>query len=212
MARARAAKTGRRKAAGTPRGTPEDRLIDAALALAGRQGWRRTGLAQIAAEAGLPLHEAYMLHRSKGAILRAFTRRIDRMVLAETSEEGDSPRERLFDLLMRRFEALRPYRDGLRAIFRDSVGDPAALCGLCRVNHSMRWMLEGAGVSTSGCIGNLRTKFLAMLYLSVMRVFLSDESEDLGRTMAALDRALRRAEGISGRVPNFRGRAAQASA
>ena len=30
------------------------RIIDAALALAARQGWRRVSLAEIAAEAGLP--------------------------------------------------------------------------------------------------------------------------------------------------------------
>src|ERR1700728_2289061 len=101
MARAKAA---RRKA---PSGTPEDRLIDAALALAASQGWRRTGLAEIAAEAGLKLHEAYAIHRSKGSILRAFGRRVDREVLgAGAPDEGDGARDRLFEILMRRFEAL----------------------------------------------------------------------------------------------------------
>src|SRR3984957_20900639 len=102
--------------------TPENRLIDAALALAARQGWRRTGLAEIAAEAGLKLHEAYALHRSKAAILAAFTRRIDREVLtgAPAAEEGESVRDRLFDTLMRRYDALKPYKPALRAILRDS--------------------------------------------------------------------------------------------
>src|ERR1700730_6157190 len=105
MARARARR-------GPAERSPEDRLIVAALELAARQGWRRTGLAEIAAEAGLKLHEAYALHRSKAAILGAFTRRIDREVLAGAGapEEGESTRDRLFDTLMRRYDALKPYK------------------------------------------------------------------------------------------------------
>ena len=129
-----------------PSGTPEDRLIEAALTLAARQGWRRTGLAEIAAEAGLKLHEAYAIHRSKGAILRAFTRRIDREVLEGAAPEaGESARERLFDTMMRRFEALKPHKDAIRAIARDSIGDPAMLFRLAAMRRSMRWMVGGGG-------------------------------------------------------------------
>jgi hypothetical protein len=39
-------------------------------------------------------------------------------------EPDGSPHDRLFELLMRRFDALRPYRPALRAIIRDSVGEP----------------------------------------------------------------------------------------
>ncbi len=100
MARARAPRRRREE------GTPEQRLIDAALELAARQGWRRTGLAEIAAAAGLKLHEAYALHRSKASILRAFMRRIDASVLAGGGRSGTArtARDRLFETLMRRFE------------------------------------------------------------------------------------------------------------
>jgi AcrR family transcriptional regulator len=208
MARAKA----RPKRGAAPQGSPEDRLIDAALGLAAREGWRRIGLAQIATEAGLPLHEAYALHRSKGSILRAFTRRVDRAVLAEPPESGDSSRERLFDLLMRRFEALRPYREALKAIARDSLGNPAAIFGLARLRRSLAWMLEGAGVSTGGCAGALTLNGLVIVYLSTLRVFLGDDSEDLGRTMAALDRDLKRAESLRGRLPRLRPRPAASPA
>ncbi|HZT50923.1 MAG TPA: TetR family transcriptional regulator [Stellaceae bacterium] len=206
MARARA----RRKAPPADR-SPEARLIDAALTLAARQGWRRTSLAEIANEAGLKLHEAYALHRSKGAILLAFTRRIDAAVLAGADATGDSARERLFDTLMRRFDALKPYKDGVRAILRDSVGHPAALLALPVLRRSMAWMLEASGISTAGCRGRLVADGTAALYLSVLRVFLADDSEDLGRTMAALDRALRRAEGLCRFVPTARREAPRAA-
>jgi hypothetical protein len=52
-------------------------------------------------------------------------------------------------------------------------------------------MLEAAGVSAAGLRGRLRRQLLTGLYLSVLRVFLDDDSSDLARTMALLDQRLR---------------------
>lgn len=180
---------------------PRERLIAAALALAARQGWRRASLGGIAAEAKLPLHEAYALFRSKPAILAAFRRDIDTAVLAQATPEhdtGEAPRDRLFEVLMRRFEVLRAHRPALRAILRDSFGRPGALFGLAGLMRSMGWMLEAAGISVSGCRRRLTINLLSGIYLSVLRVFLDDDSADLGRTMAALDRRLRQSESLLG--------------
>ncbi len=189
----------KRAGAGKARGTSaarsaadtKDRLVDAALSLAERQGWRRTGLAEIAAEAGLTLVEAYAACPSKPALLAEFHRRVDRAALAEGGDPGEPSRDRLFDLLMRRFDALAPHRGALRAILRDSVGDPAALLAAPALLCSMGWMLEAAGLSAAGWQGRMRTHVLAGVYLSLFRTFLEDDSGDLARTMAALDRRLR---------------------
>ena len=191
--RARAGKA-RVKPAAKRSGSAEDRLIDAALSLAERQGWRRTGMAQIAAEAGLPLDQAYVASRSKVALLAKFHRRIDRGALAGAGASDEPPRDRLFDALMRRFDALAPHRAALRAILRASLGDPVALLGAAALVRSMGWMLEAAGISATGWRGRLRAHLLAAIYLSVFRVFLDDDSADLAKTMAALDQRLRRAE------------------
>ena len=52
--------------------------------------------------------------------------------------------------------------------------------------------LEAAGAPAQRPIDLLRVKLLAGIHLSVMRVWLRDDSEDLGRTMASLDKALKR--------------------
>jgi AcrR family transcriptional regulator len=191
MARPAGAKRTRRKTAARSAADPGDRLLDAALQLAARQGWRRTGLAEIAAEAGLPLDEAYAACPSKLALLARLHRRIDRAALADGGDAGDAPRDRLFEVLMRRFEALAPHRPALRAILRDSRGDPAALLGLPALVCSMAWMLERAGIPAAGWRGRFRAHVLAGLYVSVFRTFLEDDSADLAKTMAALDRRLR---------------------
>jgi hypothetical protein len=56
----------------------------------------------------------------------------------------------------------------------------------------------------------LRVKGLALAYLWTFRVFLDDDGEDLGRTMAALDRALARCESVAQSLPGGRRRAATA--
>jgi AcrR family transcriptional regulator len=194
---ARRARKADAKVAETAVETPENRLIDAALTLAARQGWRDTSLAEIAAEAALPLHEAYALHSSKLGILNAFLRRIDRAALAGvTAESGEPWRDRLFDVIMRRFDALQMHKAGLRAMLRDSWGDPLTVLAAPALLRSMAWMLESAGLSAAGWRGRLRVHCLAGLYLSVLRVFFEDDSPDLTKTMAALDRRLRRAESL----------------
>src|SRR6478735_6889706 len=98
-----------------------DRIIDAALALTARDGWRGLSMAAIAAEAGLPILNLYRAFSSKTAILCAFFRRIDEAVLAAPveAEIDERPRDRVFDLLMRRFDALQPYRGAIEVLGRE---------------------------------------------------------------------------------------------
>ena len=177
-----------------PSGSPRERLITAALGLAGEQGWRRLGMAEIAEAAGLSLAETYVIARSKHGILAALRRQIDEEMLAGGVVTGDLPRDRLFDALMRRLEAMRPYRAGLRAVLRDSVGTPALLGLLPGLLRSMGWTLTAAGLPASGCRGRLARRLVAALYVSVLPTFFRDESRDLGTTMAALDKRLRQVE------------------
>jgi AcrR family transcriptional regulator len=171
-----------------------DQIIDAALALIVTQGWRRVSLAAVANEAAVPVLQVYRVFPSRTAILCGFMRRIDETVLAEPvdGEAGEKPRDRVFDLLMRRFDALQPHRAVLDGLRRDLPSDPvtalalggAALC-------SMRLMLEAAGIVTHGIGGVIAVKLTAAAYLATGRTWLRDESPDLAPTMAQLDRRLR---------------------
>ncbi len=168
-------------------------VIDTAMKLAAERGWGDLSLAEIAEAAKLPLSKVYPVFPSKTAILGAFSRQIDAAVLAaeEAGARAGGAHDRLFDALMRRFDALRPYREALGNIVCAEAGDPfSALCGLCRLRRSMACMLEAAGLSTTGLRGALRVKALALAYLATLRVFLRDDSPDMAATMAALDRNL----------------------
>jgi AcrR family transcriptional regulator len=187
----------RRRSADTGQQSDADRIIDATLAQVASEGWRHLSLAAIADAAELPILRVYRTFGSKQAILRGLYRRVDEAALAEPppAEPAERPRDRLFDLLMRRFDRLQPNKPTIEVLRRELPGDPVTvLCAGASLLRSMRWMLEGANISTGGLRGALAVKLTAAAYLSTMRVWQRDDSPDLARTMAALDARLRRIE------------------
>ena len=173
---------------------PEIRLINAALALAARRRWRDIRMADIAAEAEMSIADALAQVHSKTAILNALGRHINRTVLEDLHtdpEIGDSPKDRLFDLMMCRFDAMRDFRSGLAGISADLGLDPcAALSRLCGIQHAMALTLEAAGISTAGPCGVLRRQGLSAIYVYCLSVWFRDDTDDMSVTMAAVDRAL----------------------
>jgi len=193
VARAQRAGTARRRRAGV---SDADRIVDALLALVAQQGWRAVSLAAVAAEAKLPILQVYRLFPSKAAILCGLFRRIDEAVLAAPleAEADERPRDRIFDLLMRRFDALTPYKAALLVLRRELPADPAgALAAAGALLRSMRWMLEGAGIASQGLGGIVAVKLTAVAYLAAAHTWARDGSPDLAPTMAVLDRRLRAA-------------------
>jgi AcrR family transcriptional regulator len=198
--------------AGTSSGKTGDPAIEAALTLAAEKGWRDLALADIAEAAGLSMAALYARYPSKTAILAAYSRAIDAAVLAglDDDQAGESAKDRLFDLLMRRFDKLEAHKPGLLRIAEDTGRDPLSLvCGLANLERSMAAMLEAAGLSTSGLRGVLRIKGLSAVYLAALRAWSRDDSADKAKTMAALDKALGRAERMAN---GFGGRNKRAAA
>jgi AcrR family transcriptional regulator len=174
-----------------------DKAIDAFMALLAERRLDEIGLAEVAGQAGLKLSELRAEFGSTLGIYAAHVKRIDKIVLeggdGDVTEE--SPRERLFDVLMRRLEALAPYKEALRSLMRSARFHPGlalALNGLAA--RSQRWMLEAAGIPVLGMRGALRAQGAAVMFARVVSVWIDDEEPGLDRTMAALDRGLSSAE------------------
>ena len=183
-----------------------DRVIDVTLGLAAERGWSHFGLSDIAHAADLGLAELRELYPSKGAVLGAFMRRTDLIVLrGDASDlESEPVRERLFDVLMRRLDALAPYKAAMRAVVGAVKRDPVLAIALNgAATNSMRYMLEAAGVRTYGPLGALRVQGAVVMFARVLDVWIHDEDADLAKTMARLDRELDQAERMIGRVEGF---------
>jgi ubiquinone biosynthesis protein COQ9 len=173
-------------------------LVGAAFALAAERGWRRTSVAEAARRADLPLDQARRRFPVRAAILLRFGSLADQAALATAPAEAPA-RERLFEILMRRIDALQAHRAGVLALLRTLPADPGLAALLAGASlRSMGWMLEGAGIDATGPRGLLRRKGLLAVWLAAVNAWRTDANEDLSATMAALDRALGRAEQVEG--------------
>ncbi|TDQ82438.1 TetR family transcriptional regulator [Dongia mobilis] len=186
------ARSGGRSAA-----APAEALQDALLDLCAKNGWCDLSLADIAEAAGLDLATAHAIYASKADLLVGLTRATDAAILASLT--GDplegTPRDRLFDLLMRRFDRLQAHRAGYLTLLHELPQTPLEAAALaCQMRRSLRLMLESAGISAAGLKGALRLNGLLAIHLAALRVWAGDDSADLARTMAEIDRRLGQAE------------------
>lgn len=176
-------------------------LLDAAFALIAEGGLAGYALRPLADRAGVSMLEVHRELPGRRALLRALSERVDETMLGIDLEEmtGLPPRDRVFELIMRRLDALTPYRPGLVRLRRDLAREPLlALLQGCRLERSMRWLQEAAGLPSSGVRARVRRGMIGAVYLRTLEVWLGDESTDLARTMAELDKGLRRIEAFAG--------------
>ena len=185
-----------------PRGTSDrDKAIDALMALLAEHRFEQIGLAEVAGRAGVKLSQLRAEFGSTLSILAAHIKDIDRKVLAggDTDMAEEPARERLFDVLMRRLEALAPHKEAVRSIMCSARRNPGLAFALnAMAVRSQRWMLEAAGIGASGPRGALRAQGAALMFARVLSVWIEDKEEGLDRTMATLDRGLNSAERWAG--------------
>ena len=173
--------------------TTKGRVVTAALRLAAERPWAEVTLLDIAEASGLGLVELRKEFGSKSQIVQSFMRQIDDVVLAKAQrpQPGTPPRDAIFEVVMSRFDAMQPYKAGLKSIMA-SIGFDTDVAK--RLFASQAWMLNAAGIPLNGVGGTIRVFGLASVYTSVLQTWLKDDDAGLARTMAALDRRLRRGE------------------
>ena len=173
-----------------------DRALDAYLAVIARDGWAGATLAAVAAEAGLSPAAVLVTAGNQWQALDRAADRADRAALAAAQPDiGASAREQLFDLIMARFDAVRPLREAGRRLLADSRLRPAlALALLALAGRTAARLLSAADIGTTGLAGLARVQGLAVILADIAPRFLEDNDPDLGATMRALDERLEKAE------------------
>src|SRR5690242_13748625 len=170
-------------AAAAARGTSDrDKAVDALMALLADHPFEEIGLAEVAGRAGIKLSQLRAEFGSTLAILAAHIKNIDRTVLAggDADLAEEPARERLFDVLMRRIEALGPYKPAVRSIMCSTRRNPGLAFALnAMAVRSQRWMLEAAGIGASGPVGAVRAQGAAVMFARVLAVWIDDEDEGL---------------------------------
>jgi ubiquinone biosynthesis protein COQ9 len=174
-----------------------NKAIRAALELAAENDWGDVTLADIAKRAGLDLADLRRDFACKSDILRAFQAEVDAEALAKVKPAGaeESVRDRVFDMLMTRFEVMAPYKPALKRIacyLRCRPGEASLLA--CSSLAAQYWMLAGAGAKMDGARAAVRVAGLTAIYGRAFEVWLEDDSASHDKTMATLDRGLSNGE------------------
>lgn len=184
----------------------QDALVAELFRLLETRSWHDISLADIALESELDLAELRARIDGRFAILEQFARRIDVEVIKAVDPDlkGEPARERLFDILMNRLDALEPYKSGIAGLARSARRDPLLAVQLNRLACSSQgWMLEAVGISRDGPMGALRIQGLVLGFSRVLGVWLKDDDPDMARTMAELDKVLRRGESVLDTLSRF---------
>jgi AcrR family transcriptional regulator len=155
-----------------------ERIVDALMALLAERAIEDIDFNDISSRAGVPLADCRAEFASVFEVLAAHYREVDRKVLAGAEPEmaEEPPRERLFDVLMRRLEVLAPHKAAVRSLMRSAYRNPAVALALNQLAvRSHQWMLTAAGIDASGTRGAIRAQGLACLFSRVIRVWLDDD-------------------------------------
>ena len=185
--------------------SPKETIVKALMELANTQDWNAITLPMIAKKAEMSLLEIHENFPSKGAMLSGFAKMIDRKVLTGTTADmqDESTHERLLDIMMRRLDALEPYKMAIKNIKKHLKYDPLSLFALNAVAlNSWRYMLAAADIDTEGHMGGLRVQGMAVLFASSLDTWLNDKTAGNQKTMAILDKKLKQSEDTMHKLEN----------
>lgn len=175
-------------------------LLKIAFDLLGERGSAGFSFAEVARRADTSLATVYAELPDRAALVGRLGSRLDAAMLALDPAEldGMNTRERLFELIMRRLDAMADYRAGLGALARRPGREPMLLtAACCNLDRLSRRVLDAAGVAHGPVLASMARRVVGLVYLCTFRVWLDDDTPDMARTLAELDRRLQQAETLA---------------
>ncbi|MEP3275989.1 MAG: TetR/AcrR family transcriptional regulator [Stappiaceae bacterium] len=179
------------------------KILTVYMEMVATEGTTDVDLRALSEQCGVKLSTLRGSYRNRLSLIEDFTAMVDQIVLDGLDEfdAEETAKDRLFDILMARLDALAPYREAVAQISKEASGDPSLALSLNnKALTSMRWMLSAAGIEASGLKGGIKLQGLVVAYSRILRVWLDDKDAGLAKTMAALDRELNRGEGALRRL------------
>ena len=180
-------------------------VINAALEVACRDGWSRVRMMHLASDLNVPLAQILAQFRDMDAIANAWFERVA-LVLGEPVSkdfEAKSPSERLFEVMMRWFMALEPYRK----VSADMIA------GKLYPSHPHHWgplvfslsrlvhlFLDAALINSHGRQRQAEELGVTVLIISTLRVWRRDQSDDYSSTRSHLRKKLLLGDRIMSRL------------
>lgn len=172
------------------------RQVIALLTLAGRHGWHAVTPAKFAKAAGITAKAATAFLADPAQTMRTIADYVTAAAQQDYRHDPrNTPREALFEILMLRFDIVQRHHAGFLALHSAARRDPRLTAMIVQALYSQGdAILSSARIKVDLPQALLVRIGLAGITGATLCVWRRDDSPDLAKTMAALDRQLRRAE------------------
>ncbi len=182
-------------------------LINKGFGLIDEIGWEKFSLKKLADKEKISLKEIKNYFSCKNSVVDKFSLMINRNVESKISIndfEGSSTKDILFELIMMRFDEMQIFKGALKKILKDTKRKPVLLRIISsNVLNTMDFYLDLSNSYKNSPIDIFKKNFLFLIYSVSFRAWLSDNTEDLSKTMAELDKLLSIAEKFQKRIRDF---------
>ncbi len=173
----------------------KDSITEAGLACASNRSWLYISLGDIAQKADIDLATLRCVIDDKFDVIKLIHNRLDRLMLSDIAEAKNTSdmsqlKDRMFDIIMARFDAMNDNRAAYLSLLEGVKQDPTTWARVtCLGRETIRWVLSAAGYDASRPMRfKIAITLLSVVYLNAVRTWQSDESSDLSATMASLDK------------------------
>ncbi len=165
-------------------------IVDSAIFLAGEQGWDSISLDAIAKKAKLPLKTVSASIKDVWAAMEQALRNLENETTAAVEDHlGDNWRDNLMEILMTRFEFAQKQRGAYLAVAPAVMKRPKLVKRFGKSFYrTMERMLDLAGAPCKKQCKPLCVAAMGALFLSVVHAWQQDDTPDLSKTMAAIDK------------------------
>lgn len=182
-------------------------ILDKIFSNIARDGWTKFSLLHFSKTQKISIQDLKIFFRNKDHILERFSKMIDHKVESNIDVEemkSTSKKDNLFELIMLRLEAMQTYKVALRNIISSTKEQPIILKKLSKnIINSLDFYLELSSYYDDTPVDFLKKNAIFLIYSLTFRVWLNDESDDLSKTMAELDKFLSMADKANERITNF---------
>jgi len=178
----------------------KEKLCEAALRLAAKKSWNTLTLEQIASAAKISRAQLQKIISEKNKLLPLIVDFIGERTAAGVGKINprEAAHDRLFQVMMARFDVLQDYRAGILSLFEEFRRDPSlARLILPAQIQSMQTALKIAHLELSGITSQLSAFGLLAVYYRALWCWKKDQTQDMSRTMAALAQGLRCADRLA---------------
>lgn len=170
-------------------------------------GWDKFSVEKLSTKENIPVKDLKVIFKCKYSIVDKFSRMIDKSIESKLRIQdfrGSSKKDILFELIMMRFDEMEEFKGSLAKVLDASKNKPLLISIITQnVMNTMDFFLELSNSYNNYAFDVLKKNFLFLIYSITFKTWLSDNTEDLSKTMAELDKLLSTAENFQQKVRSF---------